>query len=95
MTIDQEDLDFEVSSPVDERPEVKLSTELTRTKQDDVNLDTMMSRVSMEEEVDVHSVDIGAVPIFENSRHIDVQLPLDNDYPLWAGDTSARRSPEG
>ncbi|XP_035429936.2 rab-like protein 6 isoform X1 [Spodoptera frugiperda] len=95
VTIDQEDLDFEVSSPVDERPEVKLSTELTRTKQDDVNLDTMMSRVSMEEEVDVHSVDIGAVPIFENSRHIDVQLPLDNDYPLWAGDTSARRSPEG
>ncbi|KAF9419266.1 hypothetical protein HW555_004193 [Spodoptera exigua] len=95
VTIDQEDLDFEVASPVDDHSEVKSSRELTRTKQDDVNIDTMMSRISMEEEVDDHSVDIGAVPTFESSRHIDVQIPLDNDFPLWAGDTSARRSPEG
>ena len=108
MTIDQEDLDFEFSASVDIRAETKSSTEFSsraeklsteytsRTNQDEDNikLDKMMNRVTMNEEVDIDSVDIGSMPIFENSRHIE-QMPLDNDFPLWAGDTSARRSPEG
>lgn len=98
VTIDQEDLDFDISSSVDMRAEAKLSTEFpSRANQgeDAIKIDKMMNRVTMDEEVDIDSVDIGSMPIFENSRHIDVQMPLDNDFPLWAGDTSARRSPEG
>lgn len=54
-----------------------------------------MSRVTMDEDDDVDSVDMGSMPIFENRRRIDAQVQLDNDFSLWAGDTSARRSPEG
>ncbi|KAJ8734730.1 hypothetical protein PYW08_013980 [Mythimna loreyi] len=98
VTIDQEDLDFDISSSGDIRAEAKLSTEFSsRSNQDEdtTKLDKMMNRVTMDEKIDIDSVDIGNMPIFENSRHVDVQLPSDNDFPLWAGDTSARRSPEG
>ncbi|PZC87028.1 hypothetical protein B5X24_HaOG201264 [Helicoverpa armigera] len=96
VTIDQEDLDFEISSSVELKVETKLPTEkVSRTSQDEDNLDKMMSRMKMEEDVDSHGSDIGVMPIFEKSRHIDLQISLDNDFPLWAGDTSARRSPEG
>ncbi|KAJ8734089.1 hypothetical protein PYW07_014640 [Mythimna separata] len=98
VTIDQEDLDFDISSSVDIRQEAKLSTEFSSRSiqvEDTTKLDTMMNRVTMDEKDDIDSVDIGSMPIFENSRHHDVQIPSDNDFPLWAGDTSARRSPEG
>lgn len=103
VTIDQEDLDFDVSTSVEIKTEPKLSTEYTKitsdftskSNRDEDNLDRMMSRITMNEEVDIDSIDMGNSPIFENNRHIEVQLPLDNDFPLWAGDTSARRSPEG
>ncbi|XP_049698593.2 rab-like protein 6 [Helicoverpa armigera] len=96
VTIDQEDLDFEISSSAELKVETKLPTEkVSRTSQDEDNLDKMMSRMKMEEDVDSHGSDIGVMPIFEKSRHIDLQISLDNDFPLWAGDTSARRSPEG
>lgn len=86
------------STEFSSRAETKSSTEFTsRTNQveDTIQLDKMMNRVTMDEEVDIDSVDIGSMPIFDNSRHIDVQMTMDNDFPLWAGDTSARRSPEG
>lgn len=96
VTIDQEDLDFDINNAVEIRSEIKLSTPFTsRSSQDEDNLEKMISRVTMNDEVDIDNMDIGSGPIFENSRHLDVQLPLDNDFPLWAGDTSARRSPEG
>lgn len=97
VTIDQEDLDFDISLSVDIQTDAKLSTEFpSRSNQDDtIKIDKMMNRVTMDEEVDTDSVDVGSMPIFKNSRHIDVQIPPDNDFSLWAGDTSARRSPEG
>ncbi|CAH0600579.1 unnamed protein product [Chrysodeixis includens] len=96
VTIDQEDLDFDINNAVEIRSEIKLSTQFSsRSSQDEDNLEKMINRVKMNEDVDIDNMDIGSGPIFENSRHLDVQLPLDNDFPLWAGDTSARRSPEG
>lgn len=101
VTIDQEDLDYDISSSVEiNRPEPKLPSErVTRSSHHDDTIDTMMSRITMDEDDDTHisqsSIEMSHAPIFESKRHIEVELQLDNDFPLWAGDTSARRSPEG
>ncbi|CAB3237178.1 unnamed protein product [Arctia plantaginis] len=99
VTIDQEDLDFDVSSSADFfRSEPKVPSELhARSSHVDGTLDTMLSRITMEDEDDTHlsnnSVDNSH--IFESKSHIEEELQLDNDFSLWAGDTSVRRSPEG
>lgn len=99
VTIDQEDLDFDLSTSAEiMRPETKLPSEhITRSSRHDGTLDTMMSRISMDDDDDTHisTSDMSRGPIFESNRHIEVELQSDNDFPLWAGDTSARRSPEG
>lgn len=101
MTIDQEDLDFDVSSSADiVRPEPKVPSELhTRSSHLDGTLDTMMSRITMEDDDDTQlshsSVDNSHGHIFESKSHIEEELQMDNDFSLWAGDTSVRRSPEG
>ncbi|XP_075986025.1 rab-like protein 6 isoform X2 [Anticarsia gemmatalis] len=102
VTIDQEDLDFDISSSAEiNRPEAKVPSDnnnITRQSLHDDTLDTMMSRITMNEDDDTHishaSIDISHPPMFESNRHIE-DIQLENDFPLWAGDTSARRSPEG
>lgn len=98
VTIDQEDLDFDVSSS-DARLALTLASEIepSQPSHQDDTMDTMMSRLTMDEDdtTNTTSIDLPPGPLFESKRLKDVELHLDNDFPLWAGDTSARRSPEG
>lgn len=65
-----------------------METDLHKT----IERNTSQKRESETEFEKTSNPDIN-LPIFEN-RH-NIQLSLDNDFPLWSGDSSVRRSPEG
>lgn len=95
VTVDQDDLDFEGTPPA-EKPIGTLSLEdhktfVSRPDNEEDSLSTYMRQMSLSKDSDDTS--LSRVSMLESSHNL--QLSLDNDFPLWAGDTSARRSPEG
>lgn len=96
--MDQDDLDFEGTPTAESVKDVerKMSTErhyapALRTDTDDDSLNQFMRRTSISREMAESTISRSS--ILESNPSL--QLSLDSDFPLWAGDTSARRSPEG
>ncbi|KAI5632547.1 rab-like protein 6 [Phthorimaea operculella] len=94
VTFDEDDLE---DSPAggDASLTMQHSLELSRPKED--SLRDQFSHISMKEKSE--ATDMGTVSITRSgsimSSDSHSQMTMDNDYPLWAGDYSARRSPEG
>ncbi|XP_026323862.1 rab-like protein 6 [Hyposmocoma kahamanoa] len=93
VTFEEDDL--EDSTAVESKPVTNIDrTRITSSLSRDEDLrDRLMSQMTINQDsVETESSDMGSISIFSRSRH---ELNIENDFPLWAGDSSARRSPEG
>lgn len=93
VTFEEDDL--EDSSTVENKPVTHTErTRITsRLSRDEDLRDRFMSQVTISKDsVETENSDISSMSIFSRSHH---ELNIENDFPLWAGDSSARRSPEG
>ncbi|XP_053601280.1 rab-like protein 6 isoform X2 [Plodia interpunctella] len=101
VTVDEDDLDIEVShSPPDldftttstmPKTAVSQTMPVSRTV-NDVELNKFLHNVNISND-DVEDVDTSASVLDPRHR---ISLELDSEFPMWAaGDSSARRSPEG
>lgn len=93
--MDEDDLDIDVSLS-ESIAELKLPTEQTAqvSRPKDDELERFMGQASMSKDsFKTESSDMSNTSILGSRHHM--QLTLDNDFPIWAGDSSARRSPEG
>lgn len=89
MIVDQDELDIDVDTNMPTATlEILKPVEHVRPTVE--NLDSLMNRTTITSNTNVDNN--RNIPIF-GSRGID--LSMDNEFPLWAGDSSARRSPEG
>ncbi|XP_049887481.1 rab-like protein 6 isoform X2 [Pectinophora gossypiella] len=94
VTFDEDDLDVDVSPTVDSSLTMQHNELISRSNNEDSLRDQFMTHVSISKDsMKSESSDIGTLSILSSEHHS--QLTLDNDFPLWAGDSSARRSPEG
>lgn len=87
MIVDELDIDVEASTSAATLEVHRPIEHIPRSTEDDI--DRLMSRTSMNLGYE-SSVPSG--PIF-GRRSMD--LCMGNDFPIWTGDSSARRSPEG
>ncbi|XP_026764382.1 rab-like protein 6 [Galleria mellonella] len=102
VTVDEDDLDIDTSAS-ESATGTKLSSDLTFGSRSlkESNIEKLMSHTSISKETDISiqtpvaPTDIDLKLSMLDHRHHDMQLSLDSDYPIWAGDSSARRSPEG
>ncbi|XP_028164413.1 rab-like protein 6 [Ostrinia furnacalis] len=101
VTVDQDDFDF-VGTPTSEttmeEPKTLLSSDhhksfQPRPEEEDESLNRFMRQTSISKESSTQD-EMSVNHSLLDSSH-SIQMSLDNDFPLWAGDTSARRSPEG
>ncbi|KAL0850254.1 hypothetical protein ABMA28_012100 [Loxostege sticticalis] len=102
VTVDQDDFDFEGTTSTENatgNPVTILSSEqhntlVSRADKDEESLNRYMRQTSISKEGSPEDESsVSHVSMLESNHRL--QLSLDNDFPLWAGDTSARRSPEG
>ncbi|XP_045760885.1 rab-like protein 6 isoform X2 [Maniola jurtina] len=86
VIVDEDDLDVDGSPPC--RPTTEgLGAEVTRSKDDTLsNMFTKQAAISKDLEECSDGLSI---------LHSDQNIHIHSDYPLWAGDSSIRRSPEG
>lgn len=89
VTFDEDDL--EDTAAVENKLVTKKERRLSFSREDDLR-DRFVSQVTMSKESVETESDMGNISIFSRSRH---ELNIENEFPLWAGDSSARRSPEG
>ncbi|XP_059049545.1 rab-like protein 6 [Achroia grisella] len=104
VTVDEDDLDVDTSASESSKgPKLSIDHTFTSIPNKEANIEKLMSHTSISKEnydiplqKPVASKDnIDHKLSVLNSRHSDMQLSMDNDFPIWAGDSSARRSPEG
>lgn len=102
VTVDQDDFDFEgtpstenaTGNPVTILSSEQHNTLVSKADKDEESLNRYMRQTSISKEGSPEDESsVSHVSMLESNHSL--QLSLDNDFPLWAGDTSARRSPEG
>lgn len=93
MNIDHDDLDIDIALNEKETSQISINENITNTSEIDDTVDTFirMSISRQPKEVETGDAENMNVYIHEHS----MRLPMDNDFPLWATDSSTRRSPEG
>lgn len=101
VTNDQDDLDEDLINRVESthsnfQPARKMSNEdLNNMMRTNLTLGKG-GKVKRKEEQYLKRGDSKDNKFSESRSRPDLSMPmLDSDYPLWAGDSSARRSPEG
>ncbi|KAG6453628.1 hypothetical protein O3G_MSEX008256 [Manduca sexta] len=95
VTVDQDDLDIDIT-PTSEIPsEIKITSDhdILKSTEHENQINSLLSRVTIARDSDIVKETDDDESIFENN-HIQ-PMSLDNDFTLWVGDSSARRSPEG
>ncbi|XP_072936113.1 rab-like protein 6 [Epargyreus clarus] len=91
VTVDEDDLDFECSPPI-RPPVVNSNTDFVpKIDNEEENLRDMFISKAYVKDIEVTSTSSNTI----TSSGEQMELSLHNDFPLWAGDSSIRRSPEG
>lgn len=83
MTVEQDDVELDYNAMVQD-----IVSEQNAIKQEETRLEDTFAR-----QVTVRN-DSASKSNLMDSDH-SLQVSMENEFPLWAGDASARRSPEG
>ncbi|CAG9783072.1 unnamed protein product [Diatraea saccharalis] len=96
-----DDLDINGTPPSDNVSNLRttfddLNTTKTNADSEEDDLNKLIRRSSIKDNITTHVTHEetdSCITMLDSNHNLDISL--DNDFPLWAGDSSARRSPEG
>ncbi|XP_068628586.1 rab-like protein 6 [Battus philenor] len=89
VTVEEDDLDVE-NHAIETNLEAKLNTMHPTVVKQEEHLENMF----MKQKISEDNLEDNDNELILNREH-DMHLSSNNDFPIWAGDSSVRRSPEG
>ncbi|XP_014370619.2 rab-like protein 6 [Papilio machaon] len=92
VTVEEDDLDIDNIPSTNQVIESRLSIDYYTSRMEEE--DESLGKRFMKEAV-INTDDIEDNTMTLNVGDPELQLSLNNDFPIWAGDSSVRRSPEG
>ncbi|CAH2068517.1 unnamed protein product, partial [Iphiclides podalirius] len=93
VTIEEDDLDVDNTPPTNQHFESKVNTDYHSTiGKEDESLENMFSNKTY---ISKDNLEENDNIILSSHRELNLNLSLNSDFPIWAGDSSIRRSPEG
>lgn len=93
MTVEEDDLDIDNIPSTNQVKESTLTIDYTmRMDEEDESIDKIFMKRAV---ISTDDIEDNTMTLSAPDLHLDVHLSLNNDFPIWAGDSSVRRSPEG
>lgn len=97
--VDQDDFDVDVNLINEISSDIHVEENIVRPVQEinillDDTVNVNIGRISIQNET-IESSSHERKKSISDGKQSDIDMQLENEFPLWAGDSSARRSPEG